>query len=116
MPFALLGAGAAAMLHHPMLAVSLAAWGLLNRSLMALLAGWKTVGDENAKRFFWLFPLRDLMGFCFWVLSFFGNTVVWRSQTYELHAGGKMVATDAAAEVEEAAKVESTPVAVDHLA
>lgn len=114
MPFALLAAAAAATLHHPLLAFGLFAFGLLNRSLLAVLAGGIAVGDRNALRYFWLFPLRDFMGFCFWVLSFFGNTVLWRDQLYELHAGGKMVPVRSA--VESDVEADSTPVAVDHLA
>jgi ceramide glucosyltransferase len=114
MPFALLAAGAAAVSHHGFLALSLFGWGLLNRALMAVLAGWKTVGDRNSLRHCWLFPLRDFMGFCFWTASFFGNTVLWRSVTYELQSGGKMIPVHhSAAPTEDPA---SSPVAVDHLA
>ena len=115
MPFALVGMVAALALQRPLLAVSLLAWGILNRSLMALLAGWKAVGDQNSLRYFWLFPVRDFMGFCFWLASFVGNTVLWRNQTYELLHGGLMVPVYAATEVELEAEA-STSVAVDHLA
>lgn len=114
MPFALMAAAAAAVLHHPLLALALLAFGLLNRALLAVLAGGIVVGDRNALRYFWLFPLRDLMGFCFWALSFFGNTVLWRNQVYELHAGGKMIPVRSVAEAD--VDADSTPVAVDHLA
>jgi len=114
MPFALLAAAAAATLHHPLLALVLLACGLLNRSLLAVLAGGVAVGDRNAIRYFWLFPLRDLMGFSFWALSFFGNTVLWRNRVYELHAGGKMIPVRSPVETD--VDADSTPVAVDHLA
>lgn len=91
MPFALLASLVAAWWHRPMLAVAFMAFGLANRALMALIAGWKTVGDRNALLYCWLFPLRDLMGFCFWAYSFVGKTVLWREQSYRLTTGGKMV-------------------------
>ncbi len=117
MPFALLGAVAALAAQRPLLGVALLAWGILNRSLMALLAGWKAVGDSNSLRYFWLFPLRDLMGFCFWLASFVGSTVLWRNQTYELLHGGLMVPVYPTSEVRVEVETEaSTSVAVDHLA
>jgi ceramide glucosyltransferase len=114
MPFSLLAAASASFMHRPSLAVTLLALGLLNRALMALLAGWKAVGDPNALRYFWLFPLRDFMGFCFWVLSFFGNTVLWRHQAYRLQAGGKMLPIHA--DGSPILESESAAVTVDHLA
>ncbi len=113
MPFALIAALAAFELHHGMLALCLFGWGLVNRSVMALLAGWKAVEDKNSLRYCWLFPLRDFMGFCFWTASFLGNTVLWRNQMYELHIGGKMIPVYASGEIEADT---STTVAVDHLA
>jgi ceramide glucosyltransferase len=114
MPFAMLAALAEAARHHLLFAIYFLVWGLLNRSAMALLAGWKTVEDRNSLLYCWLFPFRDLMGFGFWLASFAGNTVVWRDQTYALEAGGKMLRMGPTAEVAE--EPTSTPVAVDHLA
>ena len=114
MPFALLAAGGATMMHHLPLAFGLLTWGLLNRVAMSLLAGWQTVGDRNSLFYCWLFPLRDFMGFCFWAASFVGNTVLWRHQTYELLAGGMMVPVqESGVPLEEP---DSATVTVDHLA
>ncbi len=113
MPFALLAMIAAAAMHHWILALCLFGLGLANRSAMALLAGWKAVGDRNSLRYCWLFPLRDFMGFCFWAFSFIGDTVLWREQTYELQSGGKMIPVYAIGEI---AEEPSTTIAVDHLA
>lgn len=118
MPFAILGTVTAPALHRPLVALLLLAWGFVNRSLMALLAGWKAVSDRNSLRYFWLFPVRDFMGFCFWIASFLGNTVMWRNQTYELLHGGLMVpvyATSSNLHVEVATEA-SANIAVDHLA
>jgi ceramide glucosyltransferase len=68
------------------------------------------VGDELALRDCGLYPVRDLMGFCFWVMSFLGTTIVWRNQQYRLKEEGRMVRL-ATAETSDA-----RPVAVDNLA
>ncbi len=33
-------------------------------------------------------PLQDLLSFAFWIAGFFGNTIHWRGQTYQLHRDG----------------------------
>jgi ceramide glucosyltransferase len=37
-----------------------------------------------------LFPLRDLMGFCFWLASYGSSTILWRGEEYTLEKGGYM--------------------------
>ena len=34
-----------------------------------------------------LYPLRDLLGFCYWVASYVSNQVRWRGEVYNLLAG-----------------------------
>ncbi len=36
-----------------------------------------------------LLPVEDLIGFCFWIAGFFGNTVSWRGRRYRLHSDGR---------------------------
>jgi ceramide glucosyltransferase len=91
MPFGLLGLVAAMAVGRPMLGIALLVVAILNRVLMAVVAGWAVVGDGYALRLCWLYPLRDLMGFGFWVSSFFGNVITWRGQQYRLELDGLMV-------------------------
>jgi len=37
-----------------------------------------------------LYPVRDFMGFCFWVASYAGRRILWRGRILELLPGGKM--------------------------
>lgn len=73
---------------------ALAAAVLLGAIATRLLAAW-TAGvlvcrDRNAARFFWLLPLRDLLGLFVWVASFWGSQVVWREARFRIEAGGKI--------------------------
>jgi ceramide glucosyltransferase len=99
MPFGLLGCLAAISLRNPLLAGILLLAAVLNRVLMSLVAGWRIVGDSHALRLCWLYPLRDLMGFGFWLFSFVGSTIVWRGQRYRLELEGLMVPLEATVSV-----------------
>ncbi len=95
MPFGLLGLVAAIAMGRPGLGVALLAGAVLNRVLLSLIAGWAVVRDPQAARWCWLYPFRDLLGFGFWLCSFFGNTIVWRGQRYRLEVEGLMVPAEA---------------------
>jgi len=90
MPFGLLGFFTAIVVGRPGVAVGLLATALINRILMAVVAGWGVVRDDHALRLCWLYPVRDLMGFAFWVSSFVGNTITWRGHHYRLKLDGLM--------------------------
>jgi ceramide glucosyltransferase len=90
-PFGLLGLASGLALHSPMLGVTLLCWALLNRIVQCVACGWGVVRDPNALRLAWLYPARDLMGFCVWVASYFGRGITWRGERYILVAGGKMI-------------------------
>jgi ceramide glucosyltransferase len=46
------------------------------------------VRDNIFPRYLWLLPLRDILAFSTWVLSFLGNRVVWRSHVFRVLPGG----------------------------
>jgi len=91
MPYGLLGLLAGAATGRFLLGMVLVAAALLNRMLLSVVVGWGAVRDPRALRGCWLYPLRDLMGFGFWVASYFSNKIRWRGERYRLEVGGKMV-------------------------
>ena len=92
MPYALLGlAGGIAVANLP-LGFFLLGWGLLNRMLQSLVVGWGIVRDPRARTFFWLYPVRDLVGFLLWCGSFRGGRFVWRGEHYRFQRGGRILA------------------------
>jgi ceramide glucosyltransferase len=90
-PFALLGFAVAAAWGNPTLALALLAWGLLNRWVQTLVVGWGVARDPEVWRYFWYYPLRDLLGFFFWIASFTGRTITWRGELYRLAPGGRVI-------------------------
>jgi ceramide glucosyltransferase len=90
MPFGLLGFAAASLMGRPLLGAALLAATVINRIVESWVVGWGTVRDPVALKQFWLYPLRDLLGFVVWVASYTSPTVVWRDIKYELK-GEKIV-------------------------
>jgi ceramide glucosyltransferase len=89
-PFGLLAWGAAAWMGHPWIGLALVGWSVATRLALALAVGRLVVQDTSWFGLFVLYPLRDLMGFGFWVASYWGSQVLWRGHVYELLPGGKM--------------------------
>ncbi|QDL11094.1 glycosyl transferase [Brasilonema octagenarum UFV-E1] len=63
--------------------------------LMRLVMGW-VVGviylqDSGVQKFFWIVPVRDVIGFLIWCYSLFGRTIEWRGRRFRLIKGGKLV-------------------------
>ena len=90
MPFGLLALGATVALHRPILGAALFAWSVVTRWAIAWAAGRRVVHDPDWFGLYVLFPVRDLMGFCFWAASYFSSKIVWRGKLYKLLPGGRM--------------------------
>jgi ceramide glucosyltransferase len=90
MPFGVLGLIAAAAQAQWTLGIWFLCWAAINRVVQCLVVGAWAVGDRHAVRWAWLYPLRDLLGFCTWCVSFAGAQIVWRGERYALTAGGRI--------------------------
>lgn len=66
-----------------------AAW--LNRMLLALVVGWGIIRDPRSLWLCWLYPLRDLLGFCTWAGSFASNKFFWRGENYYFGDKGRIM-------------------------
>jgi ceramide glucosyltransferase len=66
-------------------------WPVLPLTLMVRAAAAYAVSERVLRtRIDWLLlPIEDVMGFCFWVAGFFGNTIAWRGRRYRLYADGR---------------------------
>lgn len=49
------------------------------------------VRDNILPRYLWLLPLRDVLSFVTWALSFLGSRVVWRGTSFRILPGGKII-------------------------
>jgi ceramide glucosyltransferase len=72
-------------------AASPAWWPVLPVALMvrALAAYMVSARVLRAKINWLLLPVEDVMGFCFWIAGFFGNTISWRGRRYLLSSDGR---------------------------
>lgn len=98
MPFGILGLIAATALGHPAFGVLLFCSAVLNRVIQSIAVGRGLIGDRRALYFSWLYPIRDLVGWCLWVCSFTGGDFFWRGEMYRFTKGGKIIPRDRSAE------------------
>jgi len=89
-PFGLLAWGGALLLGMPSLGWGALLFAVLGRVLQAWVVGRFVVQERQLWRTMMLFPLRDLMGIIFWVLSYTSGRILWRGEVYELVEDGKM--------------------------
>jgi ceramide glucosyltransferase len=90
LPFGLLALVACIWLGHPLWGVALFAWSMATRLALSIGVGRLVVRDTSWFGLLVLYPIRDLMGFCFWVASYAGRRILWRNRVFELLPGGKM--------------------------
>jgi ceramide glucosyltransferase len=96
-PFGLLGLLGGYVAGMPELGWLLLGWAYVSRVLLSLIAGGWVVGDPDAFKFCWLYPLRDLMGAVLWAASYTSRQVGWRDDRFVLEKGGLMRKIDGAA-------------------
>jgi ceramide glucosyltransferase len=90
MPFGLLAFAGAWLLGWHVLAWAALAYAIAGRVLQAWMVGRFVVHDNRLWKTMVLFPLRDLMGFIFWALSYTSRRILWRGEVYELLDEGRM--------------------------
>jgi ceramide glucosyltransferase len=90
MPFGLLSLIGGVLMGNATAGLAVFGAALLNRIILSIATGWGVVRDPESVKYAWLYPLRDLMGFGFWLASYWGTTIVWRGELYRLKYGGKM--------------------------
>jgi ceramide glucosyltransferase len=89
-PYGFLGAGVAVALSQPLLGTFFLLWSLASRVILAGLVGGLVVAEPRLLRTMLLYPLRDLLGFGYWVASYVSNQVRWRGQAFNLLHDGFM--------------------------
>jgi ceramide glucosyltransferase len=90
MPFGLLAFLAAWLLGWHALAAGALVYAIAGRMLQAWMVGRFVVHDDRLWKTMLLFPVRDLMGFLFWALSYTSRRILWRGEVYELLDEGRM--------------------------
>src|SRR5579864_766539 len=60
---------------------------LILRFAVAMIIGRSVLQDLQIPRLLWLLPVRDLIAVGVWIASFFGHTVTWRGDRFELKKG-----------------------------
>lgn len=73
------------------LAIVIASIAFFIRMLAAWYVGVYIMKDRRLRNYFYLVPIRDLISFIIWLISFVGNTVEWRGDRFRLAAGGKLI-------------------------
>ena len=90
MPYGLLAASVAVAFHHPLMGALLLLWSWVSRMALGALVGSLVVAEPRWQRSALLYPLRDLLGFAYWIASYASNEVKWRGEVYNLLQNGLM--------------------------
>jgi ceramide glucosyltransferase len=91
MPFGIMGFLSAAALGEVKLGAALLAAAIVNRVVQSIVVGWGVVRDKDALRYCWLYPVRDLLGFCLWAGSFTSREFVWGGEKYLFGKDGLII-------------------------
>jgi ceramide glucosyltransferase len=92
-PYGLLALAMGFGMGWPWFGAALFAWSIVSRVWQSAYVGGRVIGDERAWKLCWLYPVRDLMGFCLWVASYAGGSAFyWRGERYLFTPGGRIVA------------------------
>jgi len=90
MPFGILGLIAAGALGDWRLGLGLFVLACVNRMIQSAVVGGRVARDPRAVGLCWLYPLRDLLGFVTWMLSYTSRDFYWRGETYRFGKGGRI--------------------------
>jgi ceramide glucosyltransferase len=69
---------------------SLVLISLLVRLGVAAAAEYSCLRGRLPKRYLILLPLKDLFAFSLWILSFFGNSIIWKGERYRVMPDGRL--------------------------
>ena len=89
-PFGLLGFVVASALGHGEWGAAMLVWSVASRLALSVVVGRLVVEDKSWFGLLVLYPVRDLMGFCFWAASYGSSRILWRGRVFELLPGGRM--------------------------
>jgi ceramide glucosyltransferase len=90
LPFGLLACIGAWGLGKHELALAMLAYSVVARMIMAAVVGGRVVQERHLLRTTLLYPIRDLLGFFYWLASYSSSKVLWRGQVFRLVEGGLM--------------------------
>jgi ceramide glucosyltransferase len=89
-PFGVLVFALGCYLGHPWLGAAALAGTVVTRMLQSILVGGFVVRDRQAISLCFLYAVRDLMGFCLWLASYFSANLRWHGRIFRLLPGGIM--------------------------
>ncbi|MEO6829945.1 MAG: bacteriohopanetetrol glucosamine biosynthesis glycosyltransferase HpnI [Acidobacteriaceae bacterium] len=94
-PFGVLTAIAAFALDRPGLAAAALVWSIGSRMVLAALISRAVLQEKSPWTSVLLYPIRDLLGICFWAASYGSRKIFWRNEIYLLENEGRMHRRDA---------------------
>lgn len=65
-------------------------WSVGTRMLLAFAVSHWVVREKSPWQSILLYPVRDLLGFFFWLASYCSRNVLWRNEVYRLETAGRM--------------------------